>query len=76
VDRVILHCDMNNFYASVECLYNPDIRSLPVAVCGDPEARHGIILAKNMLAKAKGVKITDEQVQKIASLAREALAAA
>lgn len=56
MDRVILHCDMNNFYASVECLYNPDIRSLPVAVCGDPEARHGIILAKNMLAKAKGVK--------------------
>ncbi len=55
-DRVILHCDMNNFYASVECLYNPDIRALPVAVCGDPAARHGIILAKNMLAKSKGVK--------------------
>jgi len=55
-DRVILHCDMNNFYASVECLYEPDIRSLPVAVCGDPDKRHGIILAKNMEAKNQGVK--------------------
>ena len=54
--RTILHCDCNNFYASVECLYHPELRGKPVAVCGDPEARHGIVLAKNYAAKAKGVK--------------------
>ena len=54
--RSILHVDMNNFYASVECLYHPEIRHLPVAVAGDPLNRHGIILAKNMIAKRLGVK--------------------
>lgn len=54
--RSILHVDMNNFYASVECLYRPEIRHLPVAVAGDPLNRHGIILAKNMIAKQLGVK--------------------
>lgn len=54
--RSILHVDMNNFYASVECLYRPEIRHLPVAVAGDPINRHGIILAKNMIAKKLGVK--------------------
>ena len=53
--RSILHIDMNNFYASVECLYRPEIRNVPVAVAGDPLNRHGIILAKNMLAKKLGV---------------------
>ena len=53
--RSILHVDMNNFYASVECLYRPEIRNFPVAVAGDPENRHGIILAKNMIAKKLGV---------------------
>ena len=53
--RSILHVDMNNFYASVECLYRPEIRNVPVAVAGDPENRHGIILAKNMIAKKLGV---------------------
>ena len=47
MERVILHSDLNNFYASVECLYNPSLRGKPVAVAGDPEARHGIVLAKN-----------------------------
>ena len=54
--RTILHIDMNNFYASVECLYRLEIRDFPVAVAGDPLNRHGIILAKNMLAKKLGVK--------------------
>ena len=54
--RIILHVDLNNFYASVECLYRPELRNLPVAVAGDPENRHGIILAKNMIAKKLGVK--------------------
>ncbi|MDP4109348.1 MAG: DNA polymerase IV, partial [Bacillota bacterium] len=56
MDRVILHADLNNFYASVECLYRPGLREKPVAVGGDPEARHGIILAKNYPAKKLGVK--------------------
>jgi len=56
VERVILHCDANSFYASVECLYRPEIRNKPVAVGGDVEARHGIILTKNQLAKRCGVK--------------------
>ncbi len=54
--RTILHCDLNNFYASVECLYHPEHRGKPVAVSGDVENRHGIILAKNQLAKQAGVK--------------------
>ena len=54
-DRIILHSDLNSFYASVECLYNPKIRDLPVAVCGDPAARHGIVLTKNQHAKKYGV---------------------
>ena len=55
-DRVILHCDLNNFYASVECIGRPDLKKRPVAVCGDPERRHGIVLAKNDVAKKLGVK--------------------
>ncbi len=55
MERTILHCDMNNFYASVECVKNPSIADKPVAVCGSIENRHGIILAKNMLAKKFGV---------------------
>ena len=59
VDRVILHIDMNNFYASVETLYDPSLKDIPMAVGGDKERRHGIVLAKNMLAKAKGVKTAE-----------------
>ena len=55
MERSILHCDMNNFYASVECMLNPDLRDKAVAVCGSVEDRHGIVLAKNYKAKAFGV---------------------
>jgi len=55
-ERVILHSDLNNFYASVECLHRPEIRDKPVAVCGDPLLRHGIVLAKNYPAKATGIQ--------------------
>ena len=55
-DRVILHCDLNCFFASVELLRYPALRDVPVAVCGDPESRHGIVLAKNEAAKQLGVK--------------------
>ncbi len=56
MEKIILHADLNNFYASVACLYQPEIRSFPVAVGGDQELRHGIVLAKNELAKKYGVK--------------------
>ena len=54
-ERAILHIDMNNFYASVECMLNPELKPYPIAVCGSQEERHGIVLAKNYAAKAYGV---------------------
>ena len=59
MDRVIFHCDLNSFYASVELLSHPELRHLPVAVCGDPASRHGIILAKNEPAKVFRVKTAE-----------------
>lgn len=56
VGRTILHCDLNNFYASVEQKLHPEYDGMPLAVCGNPEARHGIVLAKNQLAKKAGVQ--------------------
>jgi len=58
-DRIILHCDLNNFFASVSLLFNPTLVSLPVAVCGSKEKRHGIVLAKNEIAKKFGVKTAE-----------------
>ena len=58
-ERVILHCDLNSFFASVELLDKPALRDVPVAVCGDPKSRHGIILAKNEPAKKMGVKTAE-----------------
>ena len=58
-DRIILHCDLNNFFASVSLLFNPTLKDLPVAVCGDSENRHGIVLAKNNIAKSFGVKTAE-----------------
>lgn len=54
--RTILHSDCNSFYASVECALHPELRDKPVAVCGDAELRHGIILTKNEIAKKFKVK--------------------
>lgn len=59
MDRTILHCDCNSFFASVECVYNPELLKVPMAVCGDPESRRGIILAKNELAKKCEVKTAE-----------------
>lgn len=57
MERSILHCDANKFYASVECLYNPEIRNKPVVVGGSEETRHGIVLTGSAIAKSKyGVK--------------------
>ena len=56
MDRVIIHSDANCFYASVEMLYHPEFAGKPLAVGGDPEARHGIVLMSNYIAKKQGVK--------------------
>ena len=63
MERTILHCDCNGFYASVESVLNPELSAVPMAVCGDPKSRHGIILAKNELAKKYGI-VTAETVWK------------
>ena len=54
MSRTILHVDLNNYYASVECLYNPEIRDNPVIVCGDAETRHGIplVILRTAILKA------------------------
>lgn len=59
MQRTILHCDCNSFYASVETLLDPTLAEGPAAVCGDPDSRHGIILAKNEKAKAFGVQTAE-----------------
>ena len=56
MDRVILHCDLNSFFASASSLGRDDLVGKPFAVCGDASKRHGIILAKNQAAKRMGVK--------------------
>ncbi len=58
-DRVILHCDCNSFFASVECVKNPEYQNVPLAVAGNPENRHGIILAKNEIAKKYNVQTAE-----------------
>lgn len=58
-ERVIFHCDCNSFYASVELLKYPELKDLPVAVSGEKNLRHGIILAKNDAAKKFGVQTAE-----------------
>lgn len=59
MEKIIVHSDLNNFYASVERKLNPELKNVPIAVCGSAEERHGIVLAKSEEAKAKGVKTGD-----------------
>ena len=58
-DRVILHCDCNSFFASVETALNPSYKNVPMAVCGSESDRHGIVLAKNDLAKKYGIQTAE-----------------
>lgn len=58
-ERLILHCDCNNFFASCECIDHPELKNVPMAVAGDPATRTGIVVAKNELAKKAGVRTTD-----------------
>lgn len=57
--RVILHSDLNNFFASVETVLNPELAGKPLIVCGDPKERRGVVLAKNELAKKYGIKTAE-----------------
>lgn len=59
MERVILHCDCNSFFASCETVLKPELKLVPMAVCGNPENRHGIILAKNELAKRYGIETAE-----------------
>lgn len=59
MERVILHCDCNSFFASVETVFHPEYANQPMAVCGSSDDRRGIVLAKNELAKAYGVKTAE-----------------
>ena len=67
MDKVILHCDLNSFFASASILEHPELCGKAVAVCGDVAKRHGIVLAKNQLAKRAGVR-TGEVVWKARQL--------
>ena len=58
-ERIILHSDLNNFFASVEIANNPSLAGKPLIVCGDPKQRHGIVLAKNEEAKKLGIKTAE-----------------
>ena len=57
--RIILHSDLNNFFASVEIALHPEYAGKPLIVCGDPKKRHGIVLAKNEEAKKYGIKTAE-----------------
>ncbi len=57
--RTILHCDCNSYFASVEAMLDPSLKGLPLAVAGDPQSRHGVVVAASMEAKKYGVRTTD-----------------
>lgn len=59
MQRTVLHCDINNCFASIEILLDPSLRGLPIAVCGSKEERHGIVLAKSEEAKKFGVRTAE-----------------
>ena len=61
--RIIFHIDQNCYFASVEMISHPEYRNVPMAVVGDQEARHGIVLAKNELAKKYGVKVAPAELK-------------
>ena len=59
MERIVIHSDLNNFYASVERKLHPELKGVPIAVCGNKEERRGIVLAKSEEAKKRGVKTGD-----------------
>lgn len=63
MERTILHCDCNGFFASVEMAFHPELKHVPMAVGGSEEDRHGIILAKNELAKKYNIQTAETIVE-------------
>jgi DNA polymerase-4 len=63
MDKIILHSDVNNFYASVALCINPQLIGKPMVICGDPEKRHGIVLSKSNEAKKAGIKTGDTIIE-------------
>ena len=61
-ERVILHSDLNNFFASVETVLHPEYAGKPLIVCGDPKERRGVVLAKSNEAKSYGIKTAETVV--------------
>lgn len=61
MEKIYLHCDMNNYFASVEIISDPSLKDIPMVVSGDPSTRHGIVLARNYLAKDYGI-MTGESI--------------
>lgn len=65
MDNIIMHIDVNNAFLSwtaVDLLskgYRIDIRNIESIIGGDETKRHGIVLAKSMVAKRKGVKTAE-----------------
>ena len=59
-DKWIAHVDINSCYAAIECLYHPELRHLPVAICGDIELRKGIVIAANSIAKMYGITVGED----------------
>lgn len=57
--RTVLHCDANSFFASCETVLHPEYALVPMAVCGSVEDRHGIVLAKNELAKKYNIRTAE-----------------
>lgn len=60
-EKVIIHADLNNFYASVSCVNSPKYIDYPTAVCGDPDLRHGIVLANKKIMVLKQGKLFGKQ---------------
>ncbi|MFJ7637119.1 DNA polymerase IV [Peribacillus sp. NPDC097225] len=56
--KVILHVDMNSFYASVEMSYDESLKGKPLAIAGNVEERRGIIVTCSYEARKYGVKTT------------------
>lgn len=56
MERIILHCDMDRFYCTVEEKHDPSLRNIPFAVCGDPEMRHSIVMSASSMARQYGVR--------------------
>lgn len=62
MENIIFHVDVNSAYLSWNAVWDLqhgktlDLRTVPSIVGGDPESRHGIVLAKSGPSKQYGIK--------------------